>query len=120
MSDGYLLFFMSKSVFACSLICFFSFLGLCRWFFSFMTLFFVCSYSVVCWLCFSLLFSLAFGSLIFFFFFLTISAHCSVFIMCPLYQPWIWFLYIYILLCSRVATAYGMFIHCDKFIKKLF
>ncbi|KAL9349980.1 hypothetical protein Peur_057235 [Populus x canadensis] len=50
---------------------------LCRWFFSFMTLFFVCSYSVVCWLCFSLLFSLAFGSLIFFFLFL--DNLCSLF-----------------------------------------
>ncbi|KAL9387065.1 hypothetical protein Peur_020189 [Populus x canadensis] len=53
---------------------------LCRWFFSFMALFFVCSNSVVYWLCFSLLFILAFGSLIFFFV-LTISAHCSVFII---------------------------------------
>lgn len=91
MSDGYLLFFMSKSVFVCSLICFMSFLGLCRWFFSFMALFFVCSNSVVYWLCFSLLFILAFGSLIFFFV-LTISAHCSVFTMCPLYPLWIWFM----------------------------
>jgi hypothetical protein len=91
MSDGYLLFFMSKSVFVCSLICFMSFVGLCRWFFSFMTPFFVCSNSVVYWLCFSLLFILAFSSLIFLFFFvLTISAHCSVFIMCPLYPLWIW------------------------------
>jgi hypothetical protein len=33
----------------------------------------------------------AFSSLIFLFFFvLTISAHCSVFIMCPLYPLWIW------------------------------